>query len=203
MAKSRFKLRNKTGSGGFSVIEVIIAMFVFAVGILSLAALMCMVNLNTDRSRYMGVATNLATEKLEYLNRYAASSTDAPVTVGGNLNSDYSGYYDDVQVSSDNGKLQEVTYNPSTSQYVVFSHYFDTTGTVQVNEVPKSSKPVVTSDTMTFHRRWLVESPITVGAQTVAVRRITVWISAWSPSTNSQINVQGRPLTFQLSTVRP
>ncbi|MDR3762644.1 MAG: prepilin-type N-terminal cleavage/methylation domain-containing protein [Acidobacteriota bacterium] len=200
MEESRYRRhKNPRRESGFSVIEVIVAMFVFAVGILSLAALMCMVNLNTDRSRYMGIATNLATEKLEFLNRYAAASTAPSITVGGSLSSDVTGYFDDVQVSADNGALTEITYDSSSGEYEVFTH--SVTGAV--SDALQSSKPAALPNAVDFHRRWLVESPITVGAQSIAVRRVTVWISAWSPSASAQAMVQGRPLTYQVSTVRP
>lgn len=211
MAKSRF-LNRQCLSKGFTLIETIIAMFIFAVGLLSLAALMCTVNLNTDRSRYMTTATSLATEKLEDLNHYPANSTATAVNAGGSLASDVIGYSDSVQVQSDNGTLTEVTYNPDVGCYDTFTH---TIGSVLSPTAPPSATdsgvvPCVTTppasltNALTFHRRWLVENPITLPSGTsVDVHRITVFVTLWSPSLNTATTYQGQPITFQMSTVRP
>lgn len=185
---------------GFTLIETMIAMFIFVVGVLSLAALMCMVNLNTDRSRYIGTATLLATEKLEDLNRYPAASNAVAVSGGGDLGSDVTGYFDNVQVQSDNGAITEITYNADIGCYDVFTH---SSITGIASESCVSTQPAQLSNSSNFHRRWKVETPITVSGNSVNVRRITVWVSLWSPTANAPTVFQGQPLTFQLSTVRP
>lgn len=196
-------------SRGFTVIETMIAMFIFAVGILSLAALMTAVNLNTDRSRYTGTATLLVTEKLEDLNHYPAASAATTVSPGGSLTTDVTGYYDNVQVQSDNGTVTEITYNPDVGCYDTFTHNIGTTsspGTASDTGVSPcvSTPPAALSNALNFHRRWLVENPITLPSGTsVDVRRVTVWISLWATGTNSPAVFQGQPVTFQLSTVRP
>ncbi len=201
MAKSRCRSR-RSQSAGFSVIEVLIAMVIFAIGLLSLAALMFAVNLNTERSRYVGTATLLASEKLEDLNRYSVASTDTAVTPGGSLSSDIAGYNDDVQVQADNGTITEVTYDADTSCYEVFTHSIGSNLTVpatasSVGDTSCGTPPTL-PNAMGFHRQWLVESPIMVGTNSVNVHRITVLVTSRS-STFSQ----GKPLTFQISTVRP
>lgn len=203
MAKLPFPNRRSL-SRGFTLIETMIAMFIFAVGVLSLAALMCVVNLGTDRSRYIGTATSLATEKLEDLNRYPALSTATAVSVGGSLVSDVIGYYDNVQVQSDNGSITEVTYNADLGCYDSFVHSANGTASESGTSPCITTPPASLTNAMFFHRRWQVENPITLPSGTqVNVRRITVWISLWSPSNNSATVFQGQPITFQLSTVRP
>lgn len=211
MAKSRSPNRQCL-SKGFTLIETIIAMFIFAVGLLSLAALMCAVNLSTDRSRYMSTTTLLATEKLEDLNHYPANSTATAVNAGGSLTSDTLGYSDSVQVQSDNGQLTEVTYNPDVGCYDTFIHTIGTTisPTAPPSATDSGVSPCVTSppasltNALTFHRRWLVENPITLPSGTsVDVHRITVYVTLWSPTTNMATTYQGQPITFQMSTVRP
>ena len=203
MAKLQFP--NKRGlCKGFTLIETMIAMFIFAVGIVSLAALMCAVDLNTDRSRYAGTVTMLATEKLEDLNHYPAASTATAVTAGGGLASDVTGYFDDVQVQSDNGSITEVTYNADVGCYDVFTHSANGTASDSGTSPCLTTPPASLTNALDFHRRWLVENPITLpSGSSVNVRRITVWVSLWSPSSHSAAIYQGQPITFQMSTVRP
>ncbi|MGC2209894.1 MAG: prepilin-type N-terminal cleavage/methylation domain-containing protein [Candidatus Korobacteraceae bacterium] len=194
-------------AGGFTLIETMIAMSIFSVGVLALAALMSTVNTNTERSRYMQEATTLATEKLEDLNSYPASSTYTSVSAGGSLTSDVSGYNDDVQVSADNGALTEVTYDPANGCYDVFTQPLPTTGSGNATDSGYSpcitTPPAGLTGASDFHRRWLVEDPITVNGVSVNVHRVTVLVSLWSPSTNAATTFLGQPVTFQLSTVRP
>jgi prepilin-type N-terminal cleavage/methylation domain-containing protein len=186
-------------AGGFTLLETMMAMVIFAVGVLALAALMSTVNLNTERSRYMHEATTMASEKLEDLSRYPAASAADALTVGGSLNSDVTAYFDDVQVSADNGALTEITYNENSVCYDVFTQNVNGTAT----DTCVATKPTALTGAFDFHRRWMVENPITVNGNSVNVRRITVLVSLWSQSTNAAISFQGQPVTYQLSTVRP
>lgn len=191
-------------AGGFTLIETMIAMVIFSVGVLALAALMSSVNMNTDRSRYMQEATTLATEKLEDLNTYAASSTVTPISTGGSLASDVSGYNDDVQVSADNGALTEITYNPANGCYDVFTQPLPPGNASDSGYSPCiTTPPAALTGASDFHRRWIVEDPITVNGVSVSARRITVLVSLWSPSAGTAAIYLGQPITFQLSTVRP
>ena len=186
-----------------------VAIFIFVVGILSFATLMASVNVGTDRFRRYSTATLLASDKLEDLNRYSAASTADTVQTGGSLTTDQSGYYDDVQVQSDNGSITVVTYNPDAGCYDVFTHTAGTTsspGTASDSGTSPciTSLPATLAGAMSFHRRWLVENPITLPSGTsVDVHRVTVLVTLWSPTTHSAINYQGQPVTFKLSTVRP
>ena len=196
-------------SKGFTLIETMIAVVIFSVGILSLATLMATVNLGTSRFRYYSTATLLATEKLEDLNRYPAASTADTVTRGGSLTSDLVGYYDNVQVQSDNGSITEVTYIPDAGCYDVFTHSMGTVGSPGTAS-DSGTTPCITAppstlaNAMTFHRRWLVENPVVLPSGTsINVRRVTVFVALWSSASNSATTNQGQPVTFQLSTVRP
>lgn len=203
MAKLLFPNKRSLAKG-FTLIETMIAMVIFAVGVLALAALMSTMNLSTNRSRYVGTATTLATEKLEDLNHYGAAYNLPPLpnfTNAGDVKNDVTGYFDDVQIQANNGEITEVTYNATSACYDVFTH--------QVGVVPPASdnacvaQPPALPNASDFHRRWQIEYPVTVAGNPVAVRRVTVWVSLWNPSSGSQFLLQGQPLTFTLSTVRP
>jgi prepilin-type N-terminal cleavage/methylation domain-containing protein len=62
---------------GFSLLEVMVAMIVLTVGLMSGAMLMTHVYKLTSVSRYMALAAQLASEELEDLNRYP-NNTNAP-----------------------------------------------------------------------------------------------------------------------------
>src|SRR5579871_3500515 len=91
-------IRNRSGSSGFTVLEVLVAVVVLAIGILGAAALMSQMNVDTTASRYMSTEALLASEKLEDLNRYPASSSS--VAPGGSLTADVATYSDQVEMSS-------------------------------------------------------------------------------------------------------
>jgi prepilin-type N-terminal cleavage/methylation domain-containing protein len=172
---SRSKSRKQAG---FTLIETMVAIIVLTVGLLSVAALMSQMVRGSSTSRYMSSAAMLASEKLEDLNRYA--STDAlvaasPVT---SLAADTAGYFDQVQVSTDNGTMTE-TYNGT-----VVCHKADGT----ITNVAPAASPT----TMTFDRRWLIE---TGGTLPPGVRRVTVLVIATDPAANQN--------QFQTSMVRP
>jgi type IV pilus assembly protein PilV len=112
---------------GFALIEVMIAIFILAVGLLGLAALMAQLSGTTGHSRYMGTQVMLASEKLEDLNRLPIG--DFNLAAGGNLGSDVTNYSDEVQISSENGSA-------------------NTTG---------AGAASTGSDMLLFKRRWVVE----------------------------------------------
>jgi len=57
---------------GFSLLEVVVAILVLTIGLMSAALLMANVYKFTVRSRYVALATQLASEELEDLNRWPA-----------------------------------------------------------------------------------------------------------------------------------
>src|ERR1700704_1107405 len=101
--------RNRGLVAGFTLMEVLIAMFILTVGLTAMATLVAQSLSGTDSARYLGLATTLVSEKLEDLNRWP--SADPHVAAGGSLTSDSAtgslDYYDDVDLSNTNGYVSE------------------------------------------------------------------------------------------------
>jgi hypothetical protein len=146
----------------------------------------------TDRARDLAVATTLASEKLEDLNRWTA--VDPHVAAGGSLSTDTTvgslNYYDDIDLSNTNGQVSETFASGST--YSTVQHL--ATGEV----IPSSSTSAPTGTGIVgFHRRWLVEANPTVNGITLTgSRRVTVLV------TLSETYVDP-PVSFQMSVIRP
>jgi type IV pilus assembly protein PilV len=193
-------LRRRRAQRGFTLIETLIAMVILCIGLLSLAGLMSRTLIGSNQSRYISQATSLATEKLEDMNRFPSNAPD--VGAGGSLTTDQTSpdgtifYYDNVQVSTTNGVISEVR-NSSTcaTGYDVFSHSI-VSGSTQVSD-QCATPPTVTPDSLVYHRRWLIESPVTLNGNSISsVRRVTVWVQL-------QTTTAGVPVTFQMSAIRP
>ncbi len=189
---------------GFTLMETLIAMFVMAVGMLGVAALMSQMSSTSVRSRYMSDESVLASEKLEDLIRAPADDPTiaAPGGTAGSLTADQSqsvtaggitqqvDYFDTVQLSSGGGSIIETTTAPNGAggtTYTTTTH----TPTGQVN-VATSSTPTSSSDMVTFKRRWVIEQDLPI----TGIRRITVLVTL--PNA-----VNGQSSTFQISMVRP
>jgi len=190
--------KKRSRSFGFSILEVLIAITVLAVGLCAMAALVAQTLGGTERARYMALATTLASEKLEDLSRYpAVTPAVGQIQGGGSLTSDTTNTgnyncFDDVDLSNTNGQIGE-SYQTSTG-YSTIVH--QATGEVDVN--PTNNAPVPGgSGNMAFHRRWLIEQdPVVNGVTLTGSRRITVLVTL--------SNLSVRPaVTFQMSTVRP
>src|ERR1700736_5107575 len=99
--------RNHIRGAGFTLMEVLIAMFILTVGLTAMASLVAQSLSGTDRARYLGLATTLVSEKLEDLNRW--TSVDPHVAAGGSLTTDAAtgsiSFFDDVDLSNTNGKV--------------------------------------------------------------------------------------------------
>jgi prepilin-type N-terminal cleavage/methylation domain-containing protein len=183
---------------GFSILEVLIAITVLAVGLCAMAALVAQTLGGTERARYMALATTLASEKLEDLSRYpAVTPAVGQIQGGGSLTSDSTNTgnyncFDDVDLSNTNGQIGE-SYQTSTG-YSTIVH--QATGEVDVN--PSNTAPVPGgSGNMAFHRRWLIEQdPVVNGVTLTGSRRITVLVTLSNLSVRPAVN-------FQMSTVRP
>src|SRR5580658_2597521 len=98
--------QKKSRERGFSLIEAVIAMVILTVGVVGVAAAIGSAVKTTDNSKYSNIASTLATEKLEDLNRWP--SNDAHVAAGGSLAADTAGYFDDVSMAADGGAFTEV-----------------------------------------------------------------------------------------------
>jgi prepilin-type N-terminal cleavage/methylation domain-containing protein len=197
---------NRIFSRGFSLIEVAISIFVLSIGLTAVASLLGRSVGDTTHSRYQASAAELASEKLEDLNRYPAYDPNVVVNSGasvGSLTADIVtnnvnsagiteavNYWDEVQLSSTGGSISETDTGYDTSgnpNYTTTTH--SPNGTITVTT---TSTAPATNTTLTFHRRWLIEkdTPVT------GVKRITVYVYLISPSIHPMVS-------FQMSGVRP
>ncbi len=184
------------------MIEVMVAMFVLTVGLVALSSLATQTLSGTESSRFAGLAANLASEKLDDLNRWPVADPNVWVASGtaGALNSDVQSsvaapidtelvnYYDNVYIGDANGAVTETVLglNGATEQYTTLTHNPDGTLTV----VTSTTAPTE-SNVITFHRRWVIEMNQPVSG----VERITVLV------TLSNGFVQP-PVSYQMSLVR-
>jgi prepilin-type N-terminal cleavage/methylation domain-containing protein len=202
-----FQLRHpkRTRDFGFTMVETLVAMLVMSVGLVSLASLAAQTLNGTARSRFAGLAANLASEKLEDLNRwpswdpnvYAASSstagsltTDTSGTVTSNGVTDTVDYYDDVEIADSNGAISETVQQmvSGTLKYVTTTH--SPNGTITVTSSTTAS--AADTNVVSFHRRWIIEKDQPVSG----VRRITVLVTLSN-------GYMVPPVSFQTSLVRP
>src|ERR1700733_13363532 len=65
---------------GFSMVEVLIAMFVLSTGLIALSSLAAQNLGGTARSRYISLASTYASEKLEDLNQWPTTDPDVCVS---------------------------------------------------------------------------------------------------------------------------
>jgi len=210
---------------GFSLLEVMVALLVLTIGMMSAALLMANVYKGSVRSRYIALASQLASEELEDLSRWPANYNSSPpyidphilVPIGSN----------DCGIPSETctGKLDtdfgpvNITVNGITTPVSYFDTVCLTTQNGQMSETyqnptsssasyntltffPDGRPPSLSTSTtpptvgMTFGRRWVIEQDQPV----VGVRRITVLVNL------DDLTVFGgnkpQPL-FQMSLVRP
>src|ERR1700759_1470193 len=144
--------RKQCQQSGFTVLEVLVAILVLTIGLVGTAAMMSSTVNSTARSHLMSTAALLASEKLEDLDRYSAAVPpgDVPIQPGGGLTGDVTGYFDNVQISVDNGAINETTMTNGVSTSYVQGPLTGMTVT------QGAGPPAVTSDTLTFNRRWLI-----------------------------------------------
>jgi prepilin-type N-terminal cleavage/methylation domain-containing protein len=185
----------KSRQGGFSLIEVVFAIGILAVGLSALAMLAAQTLSGTERARYLSLATMLVSEKLEDLNRWP--SVDPHVAAGGNLTSDGSAgtlnYYDDIDFSNTTGQVSETVSNTNGTYSNVIHK---STGIVDTSS---TTAPPSGSGIISFHRRWLIETnPVVNGVTLTGARRITVEVTLSGGAVRP-----GAAASFQQSLVRP
>jgi prepilin-type N-terminal cleavage/methylation domain-containing protein len=176
------KSRRNTKERGFTLIETMVAIVILTIGLISTAALMSTSVSTTAKSHYMSTAAMLATEKLEDLDRF--NKADPSVATGGSLAADTVGYFDNVQISTNNGVISETTTtNGASTSYTQ-------TPAAGIVVTPNAGLPAPTPDALIFDRRWTVtpDTPI------AGVRTVTVLVTLQNSVT---------PVTFQMSVVRP
>lgn len=183
--------RKRTSNSGFSLIEVMVAIVVLTIGLVGTAALMSTTVSTTAKSHLMSTAALLASEKLEDLGRFGKK--DPQVQTGGSLTADTVGYFDNVQISVDNGQINETTTTTGVSTSYVQA---PSTGmTVTQN----AGLPPATSDTQTFNRRWVVSRDV----PTAGVCTVTVLVTANTPLVAKAAGATAPQVTFEMSMVRP
>lgn len=197
---SQFNSRREH-SRGFTLIEVMVAVAILTIGLMSTALLISRTLTDTDRARKMSLAALLASEKLEDLNRWPAADphvavpgggvagslvvdTTANVNVGGVITP--VNYFDDILEGQTAGAYSETVsgVDPVTGAVVFTTTTHAPDGTVTTTVSNAAPAPG------TFKRRWIIEADQPV----VGVRRITVRVTNNDPV---------RPVVFQMTTVRP
>lgn len=204
--------RRKPGSSrGFSLLEVMVAIFVLTVGLVSLSALATKTVTGTQNSRFSGLAANLASEKLEDLNRWPVTDPNVWVAAGstaGSLTSDIQNsvtspldtetinYYDNVYIADTNvsttdetGAVSETVFGMvnGTETYTTLTH--NPAGTI--SSTSSTTAPAAIPNAISFHRRWVIERDQPVSG----VERITVLVTV----TNGYVQP---PVSYQMSFVR-
>jgi type IV pilus modification protein PilV len=169
---------------GFTLIETMVAILILTIGLVGTAALMSTSVNTTARSHYMSTAAMLASEKLEDLDRF--DKADPAVIAGGSLAADTAGYFDNVQISTDNGVISETTSTAGVSTV----YTTQPGGTITVTQ--GAGLPPPAADALTFNRRWVVVADTPV----VGVRTVTVLVTCTSLTLKPQV-------TFEMSVVRP
>jgi prepilin-type N-terminal cleavage/methylation domain-containing protein len=188
--------RNGDHARGFTLAEVLIAMFILTVGLTAMATLVAQSLGGTDRARYMGLATTLVSEKLEDLNRWP--SADPHVGAGGSLSADsVSGsinYYDDVDLSNTNGYVSETIASTTGGVTTYTNVIHNATGYVNT---AATTQPPAGSGIIAFHRRWLIEAdPVVNGITLTGSRRVTVLVTLTNQAVEPAV-------VFQMSLLRP
>jgi prepilin-type N-terminal cleavage/methylation domain-containing protein len=131
-------LRKAHKQRGFTLIETMVAILILTIGLVGTAALMSSsVNMGAH-ARYQSTAALLASEKMEDLSRFP--SGDPSLSTGGTLTADVAGFSDSVQISSDNGNINEST----TVGGVVTLYTQQPDGTVTVTPAPRILPPLPT-----------------------------------------------------------
>lgn len=191
---------------GFTLIEVLVAVLVFAVGLVALGSLATMTLNGTAASRYRGMGTTFASEKLEDLNRWPTWDPHVCVASGttvGSLTSDVQAasvtcngitdtvdYYDDVAISDSTGAVCETVSSVVAGNQVYTSTCHTPAGATTTST--STTANAIDVGAIAFHRRWTIEmdQPVT------GVKRITVLVTL----ENGYMNP---PITVQESVVRP
>src|SRR5579864_4840064 len=131
-------------SRGFTMIEVLVAIFVLTVGLVALSSLATATLSGTESARFAGLAANLASEKLEDLNRwpywdpnvYVASgktagslASDIQSSVTSNSITETVNYYDNITIANANGSITETVLSlvGGTETYTTLTHNADGT----------------------------------------------------------------------------
>jgi type II secretory pathway pseudopilin PulG len=204
-------IRRRGPAQGFTLIETTIAVVVLTVGVIAAAALAGTAVTRARQSKFMTLASTLASDKLDDLNRWDSNLPRVCVPGGagtaGSLTadvlqvttcptgtSDTVAYYDDVSITLNTGAgdcpnigtgcFAETISDLRAGAVVATTTYHSPDGRiVNADGIPGNNR--------SFHRRWIIEADTPV----VGVRRITVQVSENDPNL--------KLVPFQMSLVRP
>jgi prepilin-type N-terminal cleavage/methylation domain-containing protein len=205
MAQSQF-IRKNTVSKGFTLIEVMVALFILAVGLSSVAALLANVIGGTSRTEYMTQAATLASEKLEDLNRYPPGDPNVAVTTGvtaGSISADSSASVTSNGVTENVNYMDEVFFSPTMGAVSETISGLDGSGNASytttaytpngsIATVTTGNRASLTSGAIYFKRRWVIEANQPISG----LRRITVYVFLENQSIAPNVS-------FQMTLVRP
>ncbi len=210
------RVRNR----GFSMLEVVVALAILSVGVMAAAALTGKMLSVGRQSKYMSLASTLASEKLEDLNHYSPSDPQVCVpsanTSVGSLSSDimqsttcppsvawstgFTGtatYYDSVSISlsTSTSACPNPTagcFSETVSGLTGGNVSYTTTYHSPDGQIVTSAPSNIAPSYVTFHRRWIIEAnqPVT------GTRRVTVLVTLMDTTVQPPVN-------FQMSLVRP
>jgi len=207
---------------GFSMLEVVVALAILSVGVMSAAALTAKM-LSVGRSaKYMSLASTLASEKLEDLNRYSPNDPQVCVpaasTSVGSLSSDvmqsttcppsiawstgFTGtvaYYDNVSISlststSDCPNPTAGCFSETVSGVSGGNNSYTTTYHSPDGQIVTPASSTTAPTNITFHRRWIIEG--NANAPVTGTRRVTVLVTLQDATVQPAVK-------FQMSSVRP
>jgi type II secretory pathway pseudopilin PulG len=198
---------------GFTLIETAIAIVVLTIAVIAGAALAGTAVSRARQSKFMTLASTLASDKLEDLNRWDMDAPQVCVPVGkasvGSLTADVmqtttcsagaSGtvaYYDDVSIalSTGAGDCPNATtgcFAETVSGLNAGATTYTTTYHSPDGRITTPAPSNVAPTNKSFHRRWIIEGNTPVNG----VRRMTVQVL---PNDTSL-----RIVAFQMSLVRP
>lgn len=205
-----------------------VALIVLTLGVVATATVAAR-SLGTSRqSKFMALAAELSSEKLEDLTRWDASdpnvcvqsadtsegsiTADAPlksITCPSGASALSVAYYDHVSVNVGTGSTDcpNPTYGCFTE--AVYGTDGTTNGYTTTSHSPDGTVTVTppsgTASTIavTFDRRWVIEAnPVVNGVTITGARRVTVFVTLVDTSLY-QGSSTSLPVTFQMSIVRP
>jgi hypothetical protein len=179
-------LSNKSlNASGFTLIEVIAATFVITLGLFTASAFTGRSETPHRRSKYITLASSLASDKLQDLSRWDANDPNVCVpthakSVGSltrdviqtttcpNGAADTVSYFDDVTLSPTGNDYSETIQSTSggTPVYVTTTHSADGSINITTSDTPPTDQP-------TFHRRWVIQRD----SRASGTRRITVVVT--------------------------
>jgi prepilin-type N-terminal cleavage/methylation domain-containing protein len=209
MSKSRpERCRKEKSDPGFTMIEVLVAIVVLCTGMVALSSVAAQALSGTARSGFVGIVSDLASEKLEDLNRWPQASANicgpsggtegsltsdiqvATVTCGGTALTGPINYFDDVNVNNSSGAVCETVSSiiAGVQQYTTTCHQPSGLVSTSTSASASASDPGTTA----YHRRWTIEEDQPIPG----VRRMTVLVMMQ----NSFVNP---PVSYQMSMVRP